>query len=162
MGRVLISAREFAQPIVKLYTLGYQGTDVTTYVGTLKAAGVGVVVDVRETAWSYKRGFCKSALTAELSKAGIEYVHLRSAGNPKANRRTAKTNKECLQRYRKHLKQNPGGLQDLLIVLKSLKKRGKSACLTCFEREANECHRSILTSAIEAHKGGFTPVHLIA
>ena len=113
MGEVLISARELAQPIVKLYTLGYQGTDVATYVATLKAAGVGVVVDVRETAWSYKRGFCKTALSDELSKAGIEYVHLRSAGNPKVNRRTAETNKQCLQRYRRYLKQNPGGLLDL-------------------------------------------------
>src|SRR6202044_2139648 len=72
-----------------LYTLGYQGVDVDTYVRTLKEAGVGIVVDVRETPWSHKRGFCKNILSSELSKAGIEYVHVKSAGNPKENRRTA-------------------------------------------------------------------------
>jgi hypothetical protein len=34
---------------LNLYTLGYQGVDVDTYVQKLKTAGVGVVADVRET-----------------------------------------------------------------------------------------------------------------
>jgi uncharacterized protein (DUF488 family) len=66
-----------------LYTLGYQGVDVNTYVQRLKAAGAGIVADVRETPWSHKRGFCKNALSSELSKAGIDYIQVKSAGNPK-------------------------------------------------------------------------------
>lgn len=147
---------------MNLYTLGYQGIDVSTYVSTLKEAGVGIVIDVRETAWSYKRGFCKTSLSAELAKAGIEYIHLRSAGNPKQNRRTARTMQECLRRYRKYLASNPEGLSDILAVLKSARKLNKSACLTCFEKAPHECHRSILASSVVSQTTTVKTVHLQA
>ena len=129
---------------VNLFTLRYQGIDVSTYVRVLSAAGVGVVVEVRETAWSHKRDFCKTALTSELFRAGTEYVHLPSAGNSKENRRTAKNNAECLRRYQEYLAKNPVGVNDLVNVIKRTRARRMSVCLTCFERESRECHRSIL------------------
>jgi uncharacterized protein (DUF488 family) len=147
---------------VKLYTLGYQGLDVCTYVRTLQGAGVGVVVDVRETPWSYKRSFCKSALSLELSKAGIEYIHVRSAGNPKENRRTAPTREECLKRYRKHLRSNPEAVTDLMEVIKLAAKQKKSTCLTCYEKEPHECHRSILATALHKSSADVTAIHLQA
>jgi uncharacterized protein (DUF488 family) len=147
---------------VNFYTLGYQGLDVYTYVRTLRDAGVGVVVDVRETPWSYKRSFCKSALSLELSKAGIEYVHVRSAGNPKENRRTAPTREECLKRYRKHLSSNPEAVTDLMEVIKLAAKRKKSTCLTCYEKEPQECHRSILATALQKSSAKVTAIHLQA
>ena len=147
---------------MNLYTLGYQGIDMSTYIETLQHAGVGVVIDVRETPWSYKRSFCKSALASELAKAGIEYIHLRSAGNPKQNRRTASTREECLRRYREHLRNNPEGVADLLAEIRSAVKRKKPVCLTCFEKEPHECHRSILTSALRRKLGALLPVHLQA
>src|ERR1700751_3489217 len=88
---------------LNLYTLGYQGVELDVYVRKLKAAGVGIVADVRETPWSHKRGFCKNILSIELSKAGIDYVHVKSAGNPKENRRTASDMAECLRRYKEYL-----------------------------------------------------------
>lgn len=147
---------------MKLYTLGYQGIDIAKYVKTLRKAGVGIVIDVRETPWSYKRGFCKTALSAELSKAGIEYVHLRSAGNPKENRRTASSTQECLRRYRHHLRNDQKGLLDLIAVLRSAKKRNLSACLTCYERAPYECHRSVLAASVLRRTAKATAVHLQA
>src|SRR3954466_15182988 len=94
---------DFIIPL-NLYTLGYQGVDVNTYVQKLKGAGVGIVADVRETPWSHKRGFCKNILSSELLREGIEYIHVKSAGNPKENRRTAPDLAECLRRYQSYLK----------------------------------------------------------
>jgi uncharacterized protein (DUF488 family) len=102
---------------LNLYTLGYQGVDVSTYVEKLKAVGVGVVADVRETPWSHKRGFCKNILSSELSKAGIDYIHLKSAGNPKENRRTAPDLAECLKRYKHYLSSVSGTYHDVANVL---------------------------------------------
>lgn len=147
---------------MNLYTLGYQGIDVFAYVQTLKRAGVGLVVDVRETPWSYKRSFCKTALSAELSKAGIEYIHVRSAGNPKENRRTAPTRKECLKRYRQHLRRTPEALTDLLEVIQRASKRKKTICLTCYEKLHHECHRSILATALRKSSDNVNPIHLQA
>ena len=132
-----------------LYTLGYQGVDVNTYVRKLKAAGVGVVADVRETPWSHKRGFCKNALIDELSKVGIDYVHIKSAGNPKENRRTAPDLAECLRRYERYLAANPAGVVDLIGVVHAAASRNRTVCLTCFEKDVKDCHRSILVSAMK-------------
>ena len=144
---------------LNLYTLGYQGVDVDTYVQKLKAAGVGIVADVRETPWSHKRGFCKNALSSELSRAGIEYVHVRSAGNPKENRRTAPDLAECLRRYKHYLTENPAGVSDLVDVVRTAAARNRTVCLTCFEKDVRDCHRSILVNAIR-RRVGIQPVHL--
>jgi hypothetical protein len=142
-----------------LYTLGYQGVDVDTYVRRLKAVGVGMVADVRETPWSHKPGFCKNALISELQKAGIDYIHVKSAGNPKENRRTAPDLKECLRRYEDYLSKNPAGAVDLVEVVRTAALQNRTVCLTCFERDASDCHRSILVSAIEKRLG-INAVHL--
>jgi uncharacterized protein (DUF488 family) len=145
---------------VNLYTLGYQGIDLKTYIETLSEARVDIVIDVRQTAWSYKRGFCKTALKHALATAGIEYIHLPSAGNPKENRRTAKSIAECLDRFRQHLAIDRTGVVDLLAILAEANARNKAVCLTCFERDASECHRSILAAALAEHVASVRRVDL--
>jgi uncharacterized protein (DUF488 family) len=144
---------------LNIYTLGYQGVAVDVYVQKLKAAGVGIVADVRETPWSHKRAFCKNILSTELSKAGIEYVHVKSAGNPKANRRTARDLTECLSRYETYLRDNPAGVNDLIEVVRMAESRNRTVCLTCFEKDVKDCHRSILVGALKKHIK-IRPVHL--
>jgi uncharacterized protein (DUF488 family) len=144
---------------LNIYTLGYQGVNVPSYVEKLKAAGVGIVADVRETPWSHKRGFCKNILSSELSKAGIDYVHVKSAGNPKENRRTSSNLAECLRRYRDYLKENPTGIADLIDVVRTAASRNRTVCLTCFERDVNDCHRSILVDAMRKQIR-LRPIHL--
>lgn len=56
-----------------LFTIGYEGRVVDSFVEDLGNAGVEVLVDVRELAQSRKRGFSKTALSALLDEAGIEY-----------------------------------------------------------------------------------------
>jgi uncharacterized protein (DUF488 family) len=135
---------------LNLYTLGYQGVDVGTYVNRLKAAGVGLVADVRETPWSHKTGFCKNALREKLSEAGIEYIHVKSAGNPKENRRTAPDLTECLRRYKQFLTTNPAGVLDLVQIVLTAASQDRTVCLTCFERDAQDCHRLVLVNAISS------------
>lgn len=142
-----------------LYTLGYQGVDLNTFVRKLKAAGVGVVADVRETPWSHKPGFCKNILSSELAKAGIDYIHVKSAGNPKENRRTAPDLTECLRRYRQYLATNPAGVADLVRVVRTAALQNRTVCLTCFEKDVKDCHRSILVSAMR-RRLRIQPVHL--
>jgi len=122
--------------------------DLNTYVQKLKAAGVGIVADVRETPWSHKPAFCKNALSSELSRVGIDYIHVKSAGNPKENRRTAPDLTECLRRYRHYLATNPAGVADLVHVVRTAALQNRTVCLTCFEKDVKDCHRSILVSAI--------------
>ena len=145
---------------VNLYTLGYQGADLASYLGALVDAGIGVLVDVRQTAWSYKRDFCKTALKNGLASVGIEYIHLSSAGNPKENRRSAVSVAECLERFRTYLDTDRSGVHDLLKVIESVRPGGKGICLTCFEQNPAECHRTILIEVLKEYLPGIQQVDL--
>lgn len=129
---------------MKVFTLGYQGLELDKYVSTLQSFGVGVVVDVRERAWSYNRRYTKGVMSSTLAESGIRYSHLRECGNPSANRKTATSAQECLDRYRDYLSENLDCLQVLVDEISDADAVGAPACLTCFEQEPADCHRAIL------------------
>ncbi len=143
-----------------VFTLGYQGSTLAAYITALEAAGINLVIDVRETPWSYKPGFSKNPLMTALQSAGIDYLHLKSAGNPSINRKTAKNSTECLELYTKHLKNNPECLQELQALILTHTKRKRRVCLTCFEKHPIECHRSILIDKLRKRMPDMSPVHL--
>lgn len=103
-----------------------------------------MLVDVRETAWSRKPGFSKAAFSRALAAAGIEYVHARFAGNPKSLRRNATTHQECLQRYAAFIDGSDHIIDAFDELIGEKVAAGKRVCLTCFERHAYDCHRSII------------------
>jgi len=129
---------------ISVYTLGYQGLTLSDYIAILHRAGVGVVLDVRENAFSYKPGFSKTQFQAGLANEEIEYKHIRSAGNPSANRKSATSIAECLARYHEHLRANSACLDELSHLIKEAWLRKVSVCLTCYEHLPTECHRTIL------------------
>ena len=133
---------------MKVFTLGYQGLSLENYVETLLASNVGIVLDVREVAWSYNRRYIKPVLQKTLLEAGIKYTHLRICGNPSSNRKTAKSVEECLSRYQDYLRENSECLETLLGYVEYASKREQPACLTCYEHKPEECHRKILTDAL--------------
>jgi uncharacterized protein (DUF488 family) len=145
---------------IQLYTLGYQGLTLDGYLSILLTNDIRTVVDVREKAWSYKPGFSKTAFAASLAKFDIQYIHVRSAGNPSTNRKTATSVEECLNRYRAHLKQYPQCLDDLLNIINTVGQEKRNACLTCMERDHIYCHRSILIEGLQSLNPLLRPVHL--
>jgi uncharacterized protein (DUF488 family) len=145
---------------LRIYTLGYQGLSQELYVQALVNAGVGVVIDVREHAWSQRPAFVKSTLRAALLQARIEYRHIKSAGNPSKNRKTARSAAECLSRYRTHLSQNLDCLRELLMIINEAEQVGRPASLTCYERSYLDCHRSVLIEELLNLEARLMPIHL--
>jgi uncharacterized protein (DUF488 family) len=127
-----------------IFTLGYQQRSLDEFIEILRDQEISVLVDVRETAWSHKRGFSKSALSQALAEAGIEYVHAKFAGNPKNLRRSATTHHECLQKYAAYLDDSDQIVDAFDELVTAMIAEGKKVCLTCFERHADDCHRSII------------------
>lgn len=127
-----------------VYTLGYQQRSIDEFVELALGAGVQVLIDVRETPWSHKKGFSKAALSAALAAVGIEYVHAKFAGNPKSLRRQASDHAECLEWYAVYLEENAAIVDAFEQLMAGIIAQGKRAALTCFERHADDCHRSIL------------------
>lgn len=75
---------------MKVFTIGYEGATMETFLAALKGAGVRQVIDVRQLPLSRRPGFSKAPLAATLKEHGIGYVHLKALGTPKPGRDAAK------------------------------------------------------------------------
>lgn len=133
-----------------LVSIGYEGRDVDDLIRSLLLQNVQVLVDVRLTPISRKRGFSKSALKAALEVAGIRYVHHRELGNPKDNRDAYRVGSPTARaRFRDVLGSNEA--TDALRHVSELLDDGAVALL-CFERDHSQCHRHQVAEALLARR----------
>ncbi len=127
----------------KLYTIGYEGSDIDRFIQTLEIIGIELVADVRELPLSRKKGFSKNGLRDALEARGIEYTHFKNLGDPKAGREAARSGKfrEFRKIFRSHFESEvaQNSFDDLLEI-----SRSKLTCMLCFERCATNCHRLII------------------
>jgi len=130
-----------------IFTIGYEGATVAEFIAALQAAGVERVIDVRALPLSRRPGFSKSPLSAALSEAGIEYVHLKALGTPPAGRTAARSGRheEMAQIYAGQLELPEAIAQSALML--DLAQERPSAVL-CMERDPAHCHRTLLLDAI--------------
>ncbi|HYC98280.1 DUF488 domain-containing protein [Brevundimonas sp.] len=143
---------------MRLFTIGYEGEPQAAVIDRLKAAGVEVVADVRAVAASRRAGFSKTVLGASLHEAGIDYVHLRPLGTPKAGRDAARKGRigEMREIFAEHMREPPS--QMAFEQLRDLAKQKKTALL-CFEADHAGCHRAALAERLQA-EDGFEVVNL--
>lgn len=145
---------------MNIYTLGYQGLNPETYIQALLNFGVKIVVDVRENSWSQRPAYVGSTLMKSLTPAGIAYQHWKDLGNPSANRKTATTAAECMGRYRAYLRAHNDVLFRFLSELRSATTNGNRVCLTCYEKEHGNCHRSVIVEELIRIEPELLPVHV--
>ncbi len=145
----------------RAYSLGYQGMSLEEYVEVLKANNVALVIDVRETPWSYKPGFSKKPLSEGLEANGIAYVHVKSAGNPSANRKMGLPQSEVIERYKQHLENNPSCLDEIYDLMVNRAWDG-AVCLLCFEEKPHDCHRKVILDKLSEKRGALIARHLYA
>lgn len=134
------------RPVV-LATIGYEGASLKDFLATLKEAGVETLIDVRELAISRRQGFSKTALSTALEESDIKYVHLRALGDPKEGRDAAKagdytTFERVFKRHLRTVEAKAGVAAAVELA------RSSNACLMCYERDQERCHRSIVANVI--------------
>ncbi len=130
----------------RIGTIGYQGRDIAEFIEVLAAAGVTLVVDVRENAVSRIRGFSKRKLHEALAESGISYEHLKGLGNPKENRAALHSGDERAVRFFDN-RLLADGAEDLKHLKQVL--RNEHVALLCFERDHRACHRSLIARALQ-------------
>jgi uncharacterized protein (DUF488 family) len=109
-----------------------------------------VLVDVRELPISRKRGFAKTALSEALERVGVEYLHLKSLGNPKEFRDLYKSGdvEGGRSKYERFL------LAERLEALASLDAllHEKRSALMCVETDQSVCHRDVILDALRSRR----------
>jgi len=143
---------------MKLFTIGYEGATQAEVIARLKAAGVETLVDVRAVAASRRAGFSKTILGESLRADGIDYVHLRGLGTPKAGRDAARKGRVAEMRaiFADHLAEPQAQLEYERLKTLAGEKR---VALLCFEADHAGCHRAVLAERL-ADEDGVTVVNL--
>lgn len=136
-------------PSTTLATIGYQGASVADFLDALREAKVELLVDVRAVVSSRRPGFAKTALAANLEKAGIDYLHLRGLGTPAEGRAAARSGHPDEMRaiFAEHMKTEQA--REDLDRLVEIVRAGRRVALLCFEADPAHCHRSIVADAVK-------------
>lgn len=134
-------------PAPHLYTFGYEGLDVQSFIARLHAARVDLVVDVRELPLSRKKGFSKNALREQLAAQGMGYIHMPNLGCPKHIRDQYRDDDDWARYTRDfmaYLQTQEAGVREL-----AQQARVATACLVCFEADYTLCHRTYVARAAQ-------------
>lgn len=147
------------EPMMKLWTIGYEGSTPEAFDITLIHSRIQCVVDARAIAMSRRKGFAKTALRVRLASHGIEYEHLRGLGDPKEGRNAAKSGewKAFLDIYNAHM-QTSECIRDLSVLANLARTR--RIALLCYETDPSTCHRKIVAEHLALNQR-IEIVHLI-
>ena len=144
--------RSFDDEIV-LFTIGYEGITLETYLNKLIKNNIKVLCDVRKNALSMKYGFSKSQLRNACNGVGIEYIHIPEVGIDSEQRQELKNQSDydaLFEEYKvRNLKKSIDSQTEILILL----EKNRRIALTCFEADICQCHRKHLSEAIRNLKG---------
>jgi uncharacterized protein (DUF488 family) len=135
-----------------LFTLGYQGHSIATFLELLRGYGITTVIDVRERPYSRKPDFNKKHLAAHLEAEGIGYVHLVELGTPKPIRDEVRRSKDYpafFAAVTPLVEAAEPALQQALALA-----RAGSCALLCYEGPATECHRLAVAEALQRRAPG--------
>ena len=137
---------------IKVFTTGYENSDINEFTTKLQRYGIRTVIDVREVPASRKPGFSKNRLKEHLNSCKIEYIHMKELGSPKLLRNKLKEDKDYsffFEEYGKYL------LTQLEVVKKLYSDivAHEMSCLLCFEREPSQCHRKVVAEKIQETDG---------
>ena len=133
----------------RLFTIGYEGRRLESYLNLLIREGVTLLCDVRRNAISRKYGFSKTTLDRACSGVGIRYEHLPELGIESRRRRGLKTDAEFKNLFESYTHAILPYKGDALKKICAWLRAGESVALTCFELEAGQCHRHCVADALE-------------
>ena len=133
---------------MQLFTIGYEGADIDSFIDTLARANVTHVIDIRDLPASRRRDFSKNILCQHLIDAEISYSHFKPLGDPKPGREAMRGGNFdlFLSIFSEHMQKPEAQM--------ALEKVGEIASqevcvLLCFERDPKHCHRTIVAQELE-------------
>jgi len=143
----------------ELFTMGYEGTTIDTFIDNLQANRIDCILDIRALPLSRKPGFSKTKLAEKLSLSGVRYIHLAELGTPKNIREKLKSTRDYSTFFKKMEKYLAGQREAIEFAYNHV--MNSRCCLMCFERLADYCHRKIVAEKIKAtNRDGLQITHI--
>ena len=141
------SARPAGTPS-RLLTIGYEGRALESYLNALLQANATVLCDVRRNAISRKYGFSKNTLAKACDGIGIRYEHLPELGIESRQRRGLESQADFDALFKTYERKSLPRQGAALAKIRAWLRSGESVALTCYERDADQCHRHCVADAL--------------
>ena len=132
----------------QLFSIGYEGISLETYINKLVINDVHVLCDVRKNALSQKYGFSKNQLKKACEGVGIRYIHVPKLGIESDKRRELNTQKDYDALFEYYEKTSLKNNNEALQMVREIIKQEKRVALTCFEKNTLQCHRTRVANAL--------------
>ena len=89
-------------------------------------------------------------------RVGIDYAHLKAAGNPFRPRKGIPIPRDlCLGQYSEYLANSPDVVSSIALLSKN-----RRPALFCYEADTRECHRGVLIAELVRLNPNVSVVHL--
>jgi uncharacterized protein (DUF488 family) len=141
-----------------IFSLGYEGLTIDSFLNKLIANNVMAVVDVRNNPQSMKYGFSKKSFGYYIEKAEMKYFHIPELGIPSAMRKglgQSVSYESLFRKYEADLLPDQGEakthLSNLIVAYPRI-------ALVCFEADHHYCHRYTLIEHIQKERKILRPV----
>jgi len=132
----------------KLFTIGYEGISLESYLNKLIRNDVKSLLDVRKNSVSMKYGFSKRQLQEACHGINIMYYHLPELGIESNKRKKLESQADYNLLFKEYERVNlPNTIKVQEQVLNLVDKYQRVA-LTCFEADVCQCHRKPLAESI--------------
>ncbi len=141
-----------------LATIGYEARSLELYLNLLLNAGVTLLCDVRRNAVSRKYGFAKATLENACEGVGIRYRHLPELGISSEKRRNIRGQAEYRRLFKQYENHELPRHQNALEKIARWIRSGECVALTCYEANANHCHRSRVAKELHRQISSLLPV----
>ena len=143
-----------------LYTIGYKGKSLETFISQLRAVGVDAVIDIRLRNTSHLAGYTKRDNFAFLLQEGfgIAYEHHPELAPTLEIREAYLADSDWAAYEAQFLPLMATRHADA--VGQDILARFRSPCLLCAESAAEHCHRRLVAEYWAAHLPDVTVIHL--
>jgi len=132
----------------RILTIGYERRTLEGYLCELIQSSVTILCDVRRNAISRKYGFSKATLANACDGVGIRYEHLPELGIESQRRQGLKTQADVDSLFRSYRRDTLPMRGPELSQIHAWLRSGESVALTCYEREASQCHRHCVADSL--------------
>jgi uncharacterized protein (DUF488 family) len=143
---------------IAVYTAGYEGASIDSFLDGLLRAGIHAIGDVRANPVSRKYGFAGSSMRRIAGKLGLTYEHFPMLGIPSASRKglgDTVSHEDLFDAYERDiLSREPAEIERLARCMAQ-----RPMVLVCMEKAPEMCHRSRLAKHV-ARAAGLPVQHL--
>lgn len=143
-----------------VFTIGYEGISLETYLNKLVKNNIKLLIDVRKNPLSMKYGFSKTLLKRFCESLDIKYLHIPEVGINSNQRQTLEKQEDydiLFENYKNTTLKETSTQQQQIITL--LNEHNRIA-LTCFESNICQCHRLPLAESLKSIESDLVVEHI--